>query len=109
MKITKLDIMKGGWFIGNFEPSVLKTNLFEVGIMQHKKNEKWPKHYHTKANEYNVLVKGKMTIQGQEINSGDVFVIEKMEIADPVFLEDCTVVVVKVPSVPGDKIIVEEK
>jgi hypothetical protein len=49
-----------------------------------------------------------MIIQNTELNAGDIFVIEKMEIADPVFLEDCKVLVVKVPSVPGDKIILEK-
>jgi len=48
-----------------------------------------------------------MIIQEQMLVSGDVFVIEPYEIADPVFLEDCTVVVVKAPSVPGDKFVVK--
>lgn len=108
MKVTKLNTMRGGWFIGNFEPSVLKTDTFEVGLMSHKKGEAWPVHYHAKANEYNVLLEGRMIIQNTELNIGDIFVIEKMEIADPVFLEDCKVLVVKVPSVPGDKIILEK-
>lgn len=108
MKIIKLNTMKGGWFIGDFEPSILKTKNFEVGIMSHSKGEKWPKHYHVKADEYNVLLQGKMIIQNVELNTGDIFVIEKMEIADPIFLEDCKVLVVKVPSVPGDKIIMEK-
>lgn len=108
MKVIKLNTMKNGWFMGNFEPSVLKTENFEVGIMSHTKGEKWPKHYHAKADEYNVLMQGKMIIQNTELNAGDIFVIEKMEIADPIFLEDCKVLVVKVPSVPGDKIIMEK-
>lgn len=108
MKVIKLNTMKNGWFMGNFEPSVLKTENFEVGIMSHSKGEKWPKHYHAKADEYNVLMQGKMIIQNTELNAGDIFVIEKMEIADPIFLEDCKVLVVKVPSVPGDKIIMEK-
>ena len=108
MKVTKLNTMRGGWFIGNFEPSVLKTDTFEVGLMFHKKGESWPIHYHTQADEYNVLLEGRMIIQNTELNAGDIFVIEKMEIADPVFLEDCKVLVVKVPSVPGDKIILEK-
>ena len=39
---------------------------------------------------------------------GDVFVFDKGEIADPVFLEDCTLVVVKIPSIPSDKFEVEQ-
>jgi hypothetical protein len=44
-----------------------------------------------------------MIIQGKELNSGDVLVFQKGEIADQIFLEDCTLVVVKVPSIPSDK------
>lgn len=108
MNVIKLNTMKNGWFIGNFEPSVLKTETFEIGIMSHQKGENWPVHYHAQAEEYNVLLEGKMIIQNTELNAGDIFIISKMEIADPVFLEDCRVLVVKVPSVPGDKILVEK-
>jgi quercetin dioxygenase-like cupin family protein len=50
-----------------------------------------------------VLIKGKMTICGEEINEGDLFILEPNEVAEPVFLEDCTVLCVKTPSVSGDK------
>jgi len=103
MKIIKLADVHRGWFIGDFEPSVLKTKDFEVGVLEHKKGEDWPAHIHEHCTEYNVLLKGKMSIQKKEINVGDIFIIEKNEIADPVFHEDCTVVVVKTPSVRGDK------
>lgn len=103
MRVTKLTDYVRGWFIGNFSPSVLNTTDFEVGVLTHHKDEKWPSHYHKESIEYNVLVTGKMVVQGKELNSGDVFVFEKGEIADPIFLEDCTVVCVKVPSIPSDK------
>lgn len=96
-----------GWFIGNFEPSILKTKDFEIGIIKHTKGEKWPKHYHAKADEFNVLLNGRMIINQKELNSGDIFVIQKMEIADPAFIEDCEILVIKIPSVPGDKYVVE--
>ena len=40
MKIKKINDMWRGWFIGDFEPSVLKTKEFEVGVLTHKKGEK---------------------------------------------------------------------
>ena len=103
MNISKISDYVRGWFIGNFEPTLLKTKDFEVGVLTHKKDEIWPAHYHKESIEYNVLISGKMIVQGKELNSGDVFVFEKGEIADPIFLEDCTLVVVKVPSIPSDK------
>lgn len=103
MKIEKLDNMTRGWFIGFFDPSVFKTSLFEVGILRHSKGETWPRHTHKIATEINCLISGKMTIQGVELNSGDIFTLLPGEIADPEFLEDCTVVVVKTPSIKEDK------
>ncbi len=103
MKINKIKNMHRGWFIGDFEPSVLKTKEFEVGILFHKKGESWPKHYHSIATEYNVLLSGRMTINGHEITPGIIFVLEQNEIAEPTFHEDCEVLCVKVPSVIGDK------
>ena len=103
MKKQKIDDMWRGWFIGDFEPSVLKTKDFEVALLKHKTGETWPKHYHGIATEYNVLITGSMTICGEEIQPGDIFVLEPNEIADPVFHEDCTLICVKTPSVIGDK------
>jgi hypothetical protein len=44
-----------------------------------------------------------MKIQNQIIEEGDIFILSPYEIADPIFLEDCEVLIVKTPSVPGDK------
>jgi quercetin dioxygenase-like cupin family protein len=108
MNLTKISDYVRGWFIGDFEPTVLRTKDFEVGVLTHKKGEQWPSHYHKDSVEYNVLVKGRMIVQQKELSDGDVFVFEKGEIADPVFLEDCTVVCVKVPSIPSDKFEVQQ-
>lgn len=103
MQKQNLNEMWRGWFIGNFEPSILKTENFEVGLLTHKKGEVWPRHYHAIATEYNLLISGSMTICGDLISPGTIFVLEPNEIADPVFHEDCQVLCVKVPSIKGDK------
>ena len=104
MVVRKLIEFTRGWLIGDFEPSVLRTKDFEVAILNHAKGEVWSKHTHFRVIEYNVLLDGKMRMHGQILNKGDVFVISPYEIADPEFLEDCRVLVVKVPSVPSDKV-----
>ena len=103
MKIYSLGEMTRGWFIGDFEPSVMRSKGFEVGVLEHKKGEKWPAHYHKKATEVNVLLSGKMVVQGVTIFPNDIFVFEPYEVADPEFLQDCVVLCVKTPSIPGDK------
>jgi hypothetical protein len=101
--------MKGGWFVGNFEPSAYKTNDFEVSYKIHPRGEKWDNHYHKIATEINYLVTGSMTILNMHLKSGDIFVIEPYEIADPIFHEDCHIVCVKTASSKGDKYIVSKK
>lgn len=106
MKITRIENFKRGWFVGNFEPSVYKTEMFEVGILEHKKGEKWPCHYHL-GTEINYIISGTIMMHGKILTEGDVFIMEPYEIADPEFLSDCKVVVVKTPSNPGDKYLAE--
>lgn len=103
MKLKKLSDFHRGWIVGNFDPALVKTADIEIGILTHKKGEHWPKHYHKLAVEWNVLISGKMEINGWPINSGDIFIIERNEVSEPTFLEDCTILVFKIPSVPGDK------
>lgn len=103
MNIRKIDEMYRGWFIGNFEPSILKTADFEVALLSHYKGENWPKHYHKEADEVNVLLSGSMSVNGIELVPGDILHVEKNEIVDPIFHEDVKLICVKFPSVPGDK------
>ena len=110
MKITKYRIedFKGGWFIGDFDPTLLKTKDFEVSVKLHPKGEKWDRHYHKEATEYNYVCSGKVKIEDEVYQEGDLFVVEKMYVMDPEFLEDCVIVCVKTPSVIGDKYIVSD-
>lgn len=103
MKKFHINSMTGGWFVGKFSPSAFQTDACEVSYKTHKKNEPYAAHVHKIATEINYLIKGHMTIQKTELREGDIFVIKPGEIADPHFLEDCELIVVKVPSVPGDK------
>tara|TARA_R110002020_G_scaffold182598_1_gene378230 strand:+ start:10472 stop:10798 length:327 start_codon:yes stop_codon:yes gene_type:complete len=103
MKVLKIEDMIGGWFVGDFEPSIFKTSQFEAGYKLHKKGESWPVHYHKEADEITFLLKGEMNIQGKTLKSGDVFLLSRYEVADPVFVTNCEVFVIKTPSVIGDK------
>lgn len=103
MEIHSLKDFHRGWIIGNFNPSLLKVEGFEVGVLSHKKGEDWPRHVHKIATEYNVLLEGHLTIDGTIVKSGQIFIIYPGEITKAEFLEDCTILVIKVPSIPGDK------
>ncbi len=114
MDITRIENMKGGWFIGNFEPSVWKTDKFEAAVHDYKKGEEKEPHYHKLGTEINLLLKGKFILRNydgkgssQELNEGDIFIIHPNEIADPIFLEDCKIMIIKTPSIPGDKYLIK--
>ena len=109
MQKHRIEDFKGGWFIGDFTPSCYTSKDFEVCYKKHVKGEDWPTHYHKKSTEINILIRGKMQIQDQTLVEGDVFIFQPYEIADPVFLEDCEVLIVKTPSVPGDKYEIVQK
>jgi hypothetical protein len=109
MILGKLEDTIGGWFVGNFDKAIYKTKGLEVSFKIHKKDEKWDWHYHEHLDEINLLVRGTMTLQGKTFVPGDIFVLEPMEIADPVFHEDCEVVCIKVPNFTNDKIVVKRQ
>jgi CTP:phosphocholine cytidylyltransferase-like protein len=95
-----------GWLIGDFEPALIRSTDIEVGILSHKKGEKWPFHYHSEATEINLLISGEMKVNGITIRCGDIFVFNKNIISCPDFIDDCTVLCVKIPSRPKDKHII---
>ena len=109
MKISKIDDMFKGWFIGDFNPSVFKSKDFEVCYRIHPAGEEWEHHYHKKAVEINLLISGQMTMLGEHLHAGDIFVVDPYEVANPVFIEDCAIVCIKTLSVIGDKYIVDKE
>jgi hypothetical protein len=106
MDVFRYENFKDGWFVGDFEPTAYKTKNFEVCYKKHFKDEKWETHYHKVGTEINLLLSGSMLIQGKKLVSGDVFVLHPYEIADPIFLEDCFLVIIKNVSGVKDKFVV---
>ena len=103
MRKFDFSIMKGGWFVVNFEQTAFKTKDCEVAYVKHFKDQEWEKHFHKIATEITFIIKGKIKINDTIFSSGDIFVIEPNEIADPKFLEDSEVIIVKLPSNTSDK------
>lgn len=103
MRRYRFEGMKGGWFVGDFEPTAYRTKEVEVCLKHHPRGEIWPAHYHAVATEINLLVRGQMRISESLFEKGDIFVLDPGEIVVPEFLSDCELVVVKVPSLPEDK------
>jgi quercetin dioxygenase-like cupin family protein len=103
MKKDRLAEFTGGWFIGNFTPSLLKTNDVEVAVKHYKAGDYDKEHYHKIGTEYTVVVKGSVKMSGKEYAEGDVLTIPPMESTDFLALTDATTVVVKIPGASNDK------
>ena len=105
MKKYRLENFKGGWFIGDFEPTIVRTKGFEVSVKHYKKGDTERKHVHKLAKEFTVVIVGKCRLNGEILEPGDIAVLEKGEEMTEDFeaLEDTITTVVKIPSVIGDK------
>jgi quercetin dioxygenase-like cupin family protein len=105
MKVAKLEDMVKGWFIGNFDPTLIKTNDVEVAVKEYKKGDYEEKHYHKIATEITVIVSGRVKMNDVEYSKGDIIVIEPNEATDFEALEDTVNAVVKFPGASNDKYI----
>jgi quercetin dioxygenase-like cupin family protein len=106
MKVFSLSEMIGGWFIGEFEPSCFRTSRFEVGSKRYLKGDVEPAHIHRVATEVTLIISGRVRMSGHELAAGDIVLLEPGEASGFEALENSVTVVVKSPSVPGDKYLV---
>lgn len=107
MIISSLKNMEKGWFIGNFSPSLFKTNEVEVAVKYYSAGDTESKHYHKIATEYTVIVQGKIRMFDREFSEGDIVVCEPGEMTDFCALTDAINVVVKLPGANNDKYVCE--
>lgn len=103
MEKYKLDDMTKGWFVGDFEPSVIKTKNCEVGIKFYSSGTKENAHYHSKAEELTVVVSGQVRMNDSVFEAGDIVRVFKDEVVEFEALKDTITVVYKSASVAGDK------
>ncbi|MGE0588246.1 MAG: hypothetical protein AB7O48_06700 [Cyclobacteriaceae bacterium] len=105
MKTGKLSKMKGGWFIGDFEPTLLRTPGLEVAVKRYNAGDQERPHFHKIATEYTLIVEGEVEMFGERYNQDDIIVVEPEDVTGFVAITNATTVVVKIPSVAGDKFI----
>ncbi len=108
MERFNLNDLKGGWFAGNFEPSLYKTGDFEVAVKQYKKGDYEKKHYHRIATEFTVIAYGEVEMNSIKYTAGEIIQIHPGEATDFLVLSDIAITtVLKVPSVDKDKFFFE--
>ncbi|MCF6276329.1 MAG: HAD family phosphatase [Candidatus Magasanikbacteria bacterium] len=107
-KTLKLSDFTKGWIIGDFDLSILKTKDFEVAIKYYKKGDLEPEHVHKIAREITVFISGIFKMNGKEFRKGEIMVLDPSESSSFECLEDGFIIVIKTPSVVGDKYIINK-
>jgi quercetin dioxygenase-like cupin family protein len=107
MKVSKLDEFFKGWVVGNFEPSLFKTDDFEVSVKNYKKGDYEQSHYHKIATELTIITKGRVVMNNEVYNEGDIITIEPGDITDFRATNDVSTTVIKFPCLTDDKYLVE--
>ncbi len=103
MEVFKLENMFKGWFIGDFEPTLFKTQDVEVGVKLYDEGEYEPAHFHKVATEFTVILDGKVEMNGKIFESGQIIKISPNEATDFRALSKVKTLVVKIPGAINDK------
>lgn len=103
MRIGKLDDMTKGWFVGNFDPTLFRTDAVEVAVKHYHAGDYEAAHYHRIVTELTVIVTGRVRMNDTEYSAGDVIVMEPGDVTDFEALTDAVSTVVKLPGISNDK------
>jgi quercetin dioxygenase-like cupin family protein len=98
--------MTGGWLVGDFEPTCLRTPACEVACKSYPAGAREPAHVHRIATELTLIASGRAEMCGREWTAGDIVILDPGEATDFHAIEPTMTVVVKMPSVAGDKYLV---
>lgn len=107
MKVGKIDDMTKGWFIGDFAPTLWRTQDVEVAVKCYRAGDAESAHYHKIATEFTVVTAGVIEMNSARYHAGDIVVIEPGETTDFLAITDATTTVVKIPGAQNDKYLVE--
>ena len=105
MKLAKLSEFTNGWFLGNFNPSLFKSEDFEVCVKNFKRGDVEAAHFQKVATEVTVVLYGSVRMGDQILQVDDILIIYKGEVFDFEALSDCKVLGIKFPSLPDDKVL----
>lgn len=103
MEKFNLDHFKGGWFIGDFIPTLFKTTDVEVALKKYTQGQKEGAHFHKIATEFTVIIEGEVLMSGNTYKTGDIIKIMPGISTDFEALTNVTTLVVKIPGAQNDK------
>ena len=108
MDLYKINDFVKGWIVGDFTPSLHKNSEFEVAVKFFKQGDIEASHKQLIATEITVVIEGEVRLGGSMFKRGDVISIPPHEVAAFESLTDSSLVCIKFPSLPNDKVVVDE-
>jgi quercetin dioxygenase-like cupin family protein len=108
MKRYRLEDFSKGWVVGNFLPSLFVNSNFEIAVKFFKAGDSEAEHKQIVATEITIVVEGSISMGGKNYERGDIVVIEPNEVCGFTSITDSSLVCVKFPSLPNDKVLVDE-
>ncbi len=92
-----------GCIIGNYSNVLLNTKDFEISIQKYNKGMCDPSYYHKETLTYTVVLEGVIKFHKSIYYKDDIIEIVEWETVSFECLEDATLLIIKIPSIIGDK------
>lgn len=103
MKKSNLQNYTKGWLVGDFEPNLFASKDVEVALKRYEQGAKELAHEHRIATEYTIVVNGVFRMNEHIITKDDIILVEPHEMVEFECLRAGETLVIKSPSVIGDK------
>ena len=101
-----LDDYVKGWIIGDFLPNIINSKDIEVGVKYYKSGDKECRHVHNFVDEYTIVLTGCVKMNNMIYRNKEIIFTPKGISTDFECLEDSVNLVLKTPSIPSDKTII---
>jgi hypothetical protein len=105
MLVNRIDEFTKGWFVGDFSPVILNSKDYEIAVKWFEAGDKEPLHKQITATEITVVIAGQIRLGGVIFSKGDVITIPPGEFAEFESITESSLVCVKTPSLPNDKVL----
>lgn len=105
MIVNKIEEFTKGWFVGDFSPALINSKDYEIAVKWFKAGESEPLHKQNTATEITVVITGQIRLGDEMFFRGDVITIPPGEFTEFESITDSTLVCVKTPSLPNDKVL----
>ena len=92
--------------MGNFNPTLHFTSDFEVGVKFFNAGDIEPAHKQILATEITIVIDGVIRLGQNTYTRGDIIEIPPQEVADFESLSPSSLVCIKFPSLPNDKVVI---